>query len=312
MMRPETFPHIPSPQTLETSMRITTRTTLFVTLLALGHLTHGAVLFSTGWDNPTSTTVDGVRSYNTSTLAYAANSIAITGGGSNGASPANFWTVTNAAQVDLSSVSLVKASGGIEVGAASGNDGLFKGSVFTTLMDFSNNNGTLNSGIRYATGGTPTNFWAPQSNSSSVNNTRFNVLFEIKSGVSLSQWNIAFNYGTATTATGVWDTNTATQNGTADVDIYSVAGDGTLSLSSLTFTGVSLSGSGPLASLNADSMAASLGSGNYLLSIALTGKTNTQRYTIDNLVVSAIPEPGSFALVGIAFLSLLGLRRRAK
>ena len=149
----------------------------------------------------------------------------------------------------------------------------------------------------------------PLFNASSANDGRFNVLFEIKSGT-YDSWSIQFNYGTASTG-GIWTANqTAVQNGTADVDIYSVAGNGALSLTPVTFTGVGLSGTGPLANLSATNFSQSLTSGNYLLSISLTGKTQVQRYTIDNLVVSAVPEPGAWVLLAFGMTTVLVLRRR--
>ncbi|GAB4182384.1 MAG: hypothetical protein Fur0032_23420 [Terrimicrobiaceae bacterium] len=280
--------------------------TLALTTIACS--SQAAVLFSTGWDNPNSTGLDSVRSFNTNNSTYTVNTIAITGGGGNNPSPAGFWTVGNSTQVDLSTVSLIKTSGGTEVGAASGNDRLLKGSVFTTRTDFSYSDGAINSGIRYATN---TGVWAPQLNSSSLSDARFNVLFEIKPTFEFNSWNIAFNYGTAQT-NGAWDNNSAAQNGNADVEIYSIAGDGTISLSSLSFNATSLSGSGPLASLDATNMSTSLSSGNYLLSILLTGKTKTQRYTIDNLVVNAslVPEPTTWALLAGSLTALVVFRRR--
>lgn len=262
--------------------------------------TEAAVLFSTGWDNPTNTGTDSVLITGNAT----AQGIAITGNGTNQPSPAGFWTVTDSAKVDLSSVTYI-TNGTNSVGAASGTDILRKGAVFTTATDFNYVIGASNSGIRYATN---TGVWAPQMNATAVNDARFNVLFEIKSGT-YDSWNVQFNYGTAGT-NGAWNANTAAQNGTADVDIYSVAGNGTLSLTGVAFNGVSLSGSGPLANLTATSLSQSLTSGNYLLSISLTGKTQAQRYTIDNLVVSAVPEPATWALLAFSLTTVMVVRRR--
>ncbi len=285
--------------------------TLLAAIALAAGSSHAAVLFSTTWDSPTNTTTDEVRAYSSNTSSYAKQSIAITGNGSNNPSASGFWTVGKATQVDLSSVSLIKTSGGTEVGATSGDDRLLKGSVFTTLTDFSYTDGTINGGIRYATDSS--SVWRPQANAAATNDIRFNVLFDINTGFSFDNWNIAFNYGTAAT-NGAWNNNTAAQNGTADVEIYSVAGDGTLSLTSLTFTGVSVAGAGPAVSLDADNMSTSLSSGNYLLSILLTGKTLGQRYTIDNLVVNAalVPEPTTWALLAGGLTALVIFRRRRR
>ncbi len=272
-----------------------------IAALAASLNSQAAVLFSTGWDSPTSTSNDAVLMNGTS------RSASITGAGANAPSPAGFWTVTNAAQVDLSSATFI-TNGTNNVGATSGTDILRKGAVFTTGTDFAYDIGASNSTIRYATS---TGVWAPQMNATAPNDARFNVLFEIGSGVSFDDWNVSFNYGTASTSL-VWNSNTALQNGTADVDIYSVAGDGTLTLTGLTFTGTSIAGASPLASLDADNSATSLASGTYLLSISLTGKTLAQRYTIDNLVVSAVvvPEPATWALLAGSMTTLLVFRRR--
>lgn len=259
------------------------------------------VIFSTDWDSPANSNRDSV-----SITGGGAQPIAITGGGDNQPSPAGFWTITDAAKVDLSDKTLIQYAASV-VGAASGNDILRKGAVFTTALDFQYTIGSANSQIRYANTGTV--IWRPQLNSGSVNDVRFNVLFEIKSGGPYSHWNVQFNYGTADTS-GNWYNNTPALNGTADVEIYSVAADGTLSLTSVTFPDLTLPGAGPLYSQDAENMAAALGNGHYLLSIKLTGKTSSQRYTIDNLQVSAIPEPVAANLIVLGAAALMACRRR--
>jgi hypothetical protein len=267
------------------------------------------VLFSTGWDNPTATGTDSVL------IAGTARGIAITGGGSNLVSPSGFWTVTDATTVDLSSITSFTAPASITgttdvvYGATSGSDILRKGAVFTTLNSFVDPAGT-GANIRYATN---TGVWRPQFNVSSINNGYFNVLFEIKPGSDpLDNWTVSFNYGTAQT-NGSWDNNTAAQNGTVTATIYRVNATTGVLESPFTFNTFNASGAGPLATLSATSATASLSAGNYLLSIQLsTAKTSGQRFTIDNLAVSAefVPEPASLVLFGLGSL-LIGWRKRA-
>jgi hypothetical protein len=268
---------------------------------ACAGLAQGAVLFSTTWDNPSSSSSDGVLVNGT-----AAN-IAITGGGGNNPSPAGFWTVDDPTKVDLSSLNQFTApasiTGGSAVtyGATSGSDIFRKGAVFTSSLGFA----SPAQQIRYAI--TTGSVWRPQFNASGVNDGQFNVIFDITAAAgSLNGWELSFNYGTATTG-GAWDNNTAAENGTASAIIYQVdTGTGELS-SALTFGSVNLSGAGPLATISATNPSSSLGAGTYVLAIRLTGKTKNQRYTIDNLTVSAIPEPAIVSLLGLGGLML---RRR--
>jgi hypothetical protein len=44
--------------------------------------------------------------------------------------------------------------------------------------------------------------------------------------------------------------------------------------------------------------------------IALGTGTNNSDYRLDNINLTFIPEPGTFALVGLSLLALAGLRRR--
>lgn len=268
------------------------------------------VLFSTTWDNPTNTGSDSVA------IAATARGIALTGGGSDTVSPSGFWTVTDASKVDLSSITTFTAPASITTttdvvyGAVSGANIFRKGAVFTTLKNFVDPSGG-GANIRYATNNT--SVWRPQFNASGVNDGHFNVLFEIKAASDpLDNWSVSFNYGTAQT-NGTWDSNTAAENGTVTATIYRVNPSTGVLESPLTFTTFNAAGAGPLANLTATSPTSSLSAGNYLLSISLsTAKTRNQRFTIDNLTVSAeiVPEPASLALFGLGSALIAWRKRR--
>jgi hypothetical protein len=260
---------------------------LACSLLAATSLPAASPVLSINFNGFTSNGVDAVR------VNGADNSIAVTGGGSNAASPATQWLVPSPAYLDTLGAARIVAPGGTVYGdAALANSQLKQGSVFTTRGDFTFISGTVNAAIRYATGTSPARGYV-QVNSTALNDARFNTLFQIKPGAPFfSGWELGLRYGTGGTTVDGWHNNTAAQNGSVTAEIYSVdATTGTLSTAPVvTFTSASAAGAGPVVQLAANGTAGLL-PGAYLLSIRSSGKTITQRATIDDIVLSANAGP---------------------
>ncbi len=264
---------------------------LFAAHLVSASSVFAAEQFSSGFNAYTNTGSDAVRVNGGADIA-----VSVTGGGGNAASPAGYWTVADAAAVDLAAPSrlefpAVLAGGSAFVyGDASASTSQFKkGAVFTTRDDFTHTDSTINAQVRYAAAASPNRGYI-QLNNSALNDARFNVPFEIKAGASpRANWSLSFRYGTGGTTADTWNNNTAAQNGSATAAIYAVdaATDAVATSPVVSFGSANLAGAGPVATLAAIDSGASLGPGSYVLSIRLWGKTSTQRYTIDDLSVSA-------------------------
>lgn len=262
-----------------------------ITLAATSSNSFADVVLSSGFNAFTTTNSDGVRVNGVSDSA-----IALTGGGSNIASPSGYWTVADAAAIDLTGVPLIEIPAVLTSGstvtyghASITNSQFFKGSVFTTRGDFTHTDGLTNAQVRYAAATSPNRGYI-QLNSPVLHDARFNVPFELKSGAApRAGWTLAFRYGTGGTSADSWNNNSTAQNGSATAAIYAInSTTGVLSTSPvITFGSVNLAGAGPLASLAALDPGAALGPGRYLLSVRLHGKTLKQRYTLDDLSVSA-------------------------
>jgi hypothetical protein len=264
---------------------------LAAAVLALAPLASGETLLSSNFDAFASSGQDGVR-----IDAGADQNIAFTGGGSNQPSPAAWWSVANAAELDLAAPARLVFPASLTGGAAIAYGdsplaaGRFKkGAVFTTRGDFTHTDGAVNALLRYGTASSPKRGYI-QLNNGALRDSRFNLAFEIKPGAAPRlNWSVAFRYGTGNTSAGSWNTNTAAQNGAATAAIHAVdPATGAVSGSPvLGFGSVSLAGAGPLANLVALDPGAALGPGLYVLSIRLSGKTSSQRHTLDDLALSA-------------------------
>ncbi len=177
--------------------------------------------------------------------------------------------------------------------ASFANSQLKKGTIFTTRGDFTHALGTVTAVMRYGTATSPNRGYV-QIGNASLHDARFNIPFEIKAGASpRSNWSLSFRYGTGGTTAHTWHTNTAAQNGSATAAIYAVdPATGVVATSpAVSFTSVNLAGAGPTAALSALDAGAALGPGSYVLSVRLSGKTLNQRYTFDDLAVSADSGP---------------------
>ncbi len=251
----------------------------------------GEVVFSTGFNAFTNNGADAVK-----VNGGSDTNIAVTGAGSNNPSPAGYWTVADATAIDLAGRAFLQIPAVLTGGSAFtygdvsvANSQLKKGAVFTTRGDFTHTNGSVNAQIRYAASTSPHRGYV-QLNSSGLHDVRFNVPFEIKPGAApRAGWELSFRYGTGATSADSWHNNSAAQNGSATAQVFAVdPATGLVATSpTLTFPSVNLAGAGPLATLSALDAGAALGPGHYLLSIHLHGKTRNERYTIDDLSVSA-------------------------
>jgi hypothetical protein len=285
-------------------VRLTPRGSRAAFLAALaslaGPVALGEVLFSTGFNAYTNTGTDAVK-----VNGGADTAISITGGGSNLASPSGYWNVADSSAVDLAGRPYLDIPAVLTGGSAFtygdtsvGNSQFKRGAVFTTRGNFTHLDGTLNAQIRYATGTSPNRGYV-QLNAAGLHDVRFNVPFEIKAGAApRAGWELSFRYGTGGTSVDTWNSNTAAQNGSATAQIYSVdPATGLVATSpAVSFSSVNLSGAGPVAALSALDAGAALGPGHYLLSIRLHGKTSSQRYTLDDLSVSAASGPAEVIL----------------
>jgi hypothetical protein len=241
------------------------------------------VLFSTSFNSANATSLDSV------TVAGTSRGIAWTGAGSNLPAAAGFWNVTDAAKVDLYGLpSGTITMGSTTYGAGSTNTGLQKGAIFTV--------GNSTSSFAYVdtiNALSMSGDYVARSNASSVNDTSFGILFEIKEAAgTFTNWALSYRYGTNG---GSWVNNTTTAaQGSTTARLYKMDGSNLIDATAeATFTAVSLTGAGPLASLTSTSSA--LGAGVYLLKIDMYGKTNTQRFTIDDVSLSATSPPANTA-----------------
>jgi hypothetical protein len=267
------------------------------------------VLFSTGFTS-SSTTTDTIA-FNGTTTSVGQHGI--TGAGSN--ANANFWTVTDATKVDVGGANLV-TNGTNAWGNASGSSGdrIFKGELFATSTSF----GILNAGAQAVRipGSTNTAANAFQFNNSGNHDGYINMIFEVKSGNIFDNLSVGFKGGTASTA-GVFDNNDAAQNGNYNVSLFNLDSNGLMGSEYKFYESPKAfgAGAGVAVTATASDAAHQITSGLYLLQIQLTGKTQTQRFTIDDLsfngtAYSAVPEPTS-ALAGLLIGSGLLRRRRA-
>lgn len=261
--------------------------------IVLAGSAHAAVLFSTDFTNNTSTSNDGVA------VAGTSRTIAWTGGGGNAASPAGVWTVPDSTKADL--YGLPNGSftfGGVSYGNGTTNLGVFKGSIF---MSGNSTTTAFVDTINYSNNATH----VIRSNTSAINDTSFAVLFEVKAGAgSLDGWDLSYRYGTFNSA---WDNNTAAANGSTTASLYKMDGSNVMQLVG-SFNSVNLAGAGPTANLSLSTSAQTAGI--YLININMSGKTQTQRYSIDNLSLSAVPEPTTWALLAGGLTALVIFRRR--
>jgi hypothetical protein len=211
-------------------------------------------------------------------------SIGFSGAGSTSAAGA-MWTLGDTGVFDLVGVNSVTL-GGFTWGSTA--NPIRRGVIFTTAADFGylTPNGQ-NTNIRYAN----TSAITVQLNSGTAHESAFNLVFEVKPDTTLSDVLVGFRAGTAGTS-GVWDNNTAAQNGNINVVIHPLNASGVAGTGVSFFASPQAIGAGAGPTINAPAPeGASFAAGRYLLRIVFSGKTRNERATIDDLVFSASTGP---------------------
>lgn len=155
-------------------------------------------------------------------------------------------------------------------------------------------------------------------NPSPLNVGIFNLVFSVDNTFNAPGLAISFRAGgnvfTGGATAGTFGDQTEEQNGfwqARIVPVNMVGTDGTMDYTGAISFGAVASipaGAGPTVS---GSVMQSLGEGTYVLQILLSDKTLNQRFGIDDLVVTAIPEPSTYAaLFGLLVLGVTFWRRR--
>jgi hypothetical protein len=241
------------------------------------------------------------------------------------------WTVANAAEVDLSAVTTMT------VGThtyGNNSDPIDKGKWVLMLGDGSySDGGATPINAETLSNGTPNNHIAFNSSNVARNTTTtaaaigvFSFVFEVKSGVTLTNLSANFDAGQVATngnwyaanaATGTVNTNpyynvrVVGLNNATNFDFYPAfqpAGATTQSTTNIGSAGADVV---PFAATAIDQTNSSLAAGLYRLEVRFTNKNMGQRTALDDFALNAtvvIPEPAT--LGALAGLGLLGLRRR--
>lgn len=241
------------------------------------------------------------------------------------------WSVANAAEVDLSAVTTMTV-GTHTYGSSA--DPINKGKWVLMLGNGSYSDGATTPTNASSLGnGTPNNHIAFNSAGVARNTTTtaasvgvFSFVFEVKSGVTLTNLSANFDAGQVSTggfwyaanaATGTSNTNPFYNvrivglNNATNFDFYSAfqaAGATTQTTTAIGSAGADVV---PFAATAIDQTNASLASGLYRLEVRFANKIMGQRTGLDDFALNAtvvIPEPAT--LGAIAGLAVLGLRRR--